>query len=65
MDKLTQKSAVDAAKGAPVKKQLPQPKDDKPFKLGDEVTVFDKNGQPIKGIIRSVKKDVLGIEAVS
>ena len=67
MDKLTQKSTVDAAKGAPVKKQLPQPENDKPFRIGDEVIVFDKNGNPIKGIVRSVKKNmnVLGIEAVS
>ena len=65
MDKLTQKSTVDAAKGAPVKKQPPQPEDDKPIRLGDEVTIFDKNGHPIKGIVRSVKKNVLGIEAVS
>ena len=65
MDKLTRKSAVEAAKGAAVKKQLSRPEDDKPIRLGDEVKVFDKDGHPIKGIVRSVKKNVLGIEAVS
>ena len=65
MDQLTQMCAVDAAKVTPVKRQPSQPEDDKPFRLGEEVTIFDKNGCPIKGIVRSVKKKVLGIEAVS
>ena len=65
MDKLTQKSAVDVAKVTSVIKQSSQSGDDKPFRIGDEVTVFDKNGHPINGIVRSVKKNVLGIEAVS
>ena len=65
MDKLTQKSTVAAAKGTPVKKQPPQPEDDKPIRLGDKVTVFDKNGHPIKGIVRSIKKNILGVEVVS
>ena len=65
MDKLTQKAVAEAAKVTTVIKQLSQPEDGKPFRLGDEVAVFDKDGHPIKGIVRSVKKNVLGIEAVS
>ena len=48
-----------------VKSQLFLPQDDKPIRLGDEVKVFDKDGNPIKGTVRSFKKNVLGIEAVS
>ena len=65
MDKLTQKEAVEAAKIAPIKRQSSQQQDDKPFKLGNEVKVFDKDGHPVKGVVRSVKKNILGIEAVS
>ena len=60
MDKLTQKEKV-----AYTKKQTPQPEDDKPFRLGEQVKVFDKNGISFKGTVRSIKKDVLGIEVVS
>ena len=65
MDKLTQKHSAEAAKGAPVTRQSPQPQDDKPLRLGDKVIVFDKDGNPIIGTVRSVKKGVIGIEAVS
>ena len=65
MDKLVQKDAAKVAKGAAVIRQAPQPQDDKPLRLGDEVKVFDKDGNPIKGTVRSLKKKVLGIEAVS
>jgi len=65
MDKLTKKFTVVAAKLAPVKSQLPRPQDDKPFELGDKVKVFNKHGVPIKGIVKTIKKGVLGIEAVS
>ena len=65
MDKLAQKRSTKAAKVATVTKQSPQPQDDKPLRLGDKVIVYDKDGHPITGIVRSVKKNVLGIEAVS
>ena len=66
MDKLIEKeAAVEAARVAPVKQQSFQQQDDRPIRLGDEVIVFDKDGHPIKGVVRSVKKDVLGIEVVS
>ena len=65
MDKLIEKEAVEAAKVAYVKRQSSQQQDDKPIRLGDEVTVFDKDGYPVKGVVRSVKKNVLGIEVVS
>ena len=65
MDKLIQKRSAETAKGAAVTKQSPQPQDDKPLRLGDKVIVFDKDGRPIKGTVRSVKKNVLGIEVVS
>ena len=65
MDKLFQKCTVEAAKLALVKSQLPQPQDDKPFEVGDKVKVYDKHGFPIKGIVKTIKKGVLGIEAVS
>lgn len=62
MDKLTQKSTVEAAKVVPIKNQSPQTQ---PFKIGDKVKVFDKDGHPIKGVVKSTKKGVLGIETVS
>ena len=65
MDKLTEKEAVEAAKVAPIKRQPYQQLDDRPIRLGDEVIVFDKDDSPIKGVVRSVKKGVLGIEVVS
>ena len=65
MDKLTQKSTAEAAKGISVENQSPKPENDRPIKLGYEVMVFDKYGTPIKGTVRSVKKNVLGIETVS
>lgn len=65
MDKLSQLSAVETAKAVPVKGQLPQSQDDKPIRLGDEVTVFDKDGHPFKGTVRTFKENVLGIETVS
>ena len=65
MDKLTQKHTAEAAKGTAVTRQSPQPQDDKSYKIGDKVRVFDKEGHPIKGTIRSVKKNILGIAAVS
>ena len=49
---------------APVTKHSSQ-LDDKPIRLGDEVIIFDKNAHPIKGIVRSIKKNVLGVEVVS
>ena len=72
MDKLTQKESFEAAKLVHAKKELPQPEDDKPFKvddkpfkLNDRVRVFNKDGNPCKGTVRSIKKDILGIETVS
>ena len=65
MDKLTQKESFEAAKVAHAKRESPQPEDDKPFKVYDRVRIFNKNGIAFKGTVRSVNKDVLGIEAVS
>ena len=65
MDKLTQKESFEAAKVAHAKRESPQPKDDKPFKVDDQVRVFNKSGIAFKGTIRSIKKNILGIETVS
>ena len=65
MDRLIQKDAAEAAKGAAVKRQSPPPQDDESIRIGEKVTVFDKDGDSIKGTVRSLKKDVIGIEVVS
>ena len=65
MDELTRKESFEAARVAHAKRELPQPEDDKPFKVYDRVRVFDKGGNPLKGTVRSMTKHVLGIETVS
>ena len=65
MDKLTQKESFEATKVVHAKEESPQPEDDRPFKVKGRVRIFNKNGIAFKGTIRSIKKDVLGIEAVS
>ena len=65
MDKHIEKEVVEAAKVAPIKRQSYQQLDDRPIRMGDEVIVFDKDDSPIKGVMKSVKKGVLGIEVVS
>ena len=65
MDKISQLSSIKAPKAVPVENQPLHSQNDKPIRLGDEVMVFDKDGHPFKGTVRSFKKDVLGIETVS
>ena len=65
MDKLTQKKSFEATKVVHAKEESPQAEDDRPFKVDDRVRIFNKSGIAFKGIVRSIKKDVLGIETVS
>ena len=65
MDKLTQKESFEATKIVHAKGESPQPEDDRPFKLDDRVRIFNKSGIAFKGTVRSIKKNILGIEAVS